>query len=302
MHFRKVAVIFNPKGGSARKSGLDQLMATLLSTGADVVALPTTAQPNSATDLTNSAIADGAQLVIAFGGDGTVRKVAEALVGKATPMAVYPGGTGNLFARSFYSRPTTVNFATMIADGQPQPIDLIRYKCTGEDGSVETGLFLVALGFGGLSDAISTTDPAWKRVFGQLAYAVKVGRASLSPRITKAAFKTAHGEKNDKISTGFVLNVATPLMTNISRGCNASDGLMDVVALKATNFLQLITTSFWLARCKPEHSKHYRRQRVSNIHLSFDTAVCLNVDGDPGPITKDLQLTVLPGAVNMLLS
>lgn len=302
MHFSKVAVIFNPKGGSARKSGLNQLMQTLIATGATVVALPTTAEPNSATELTKAAIADGADLVVAFGGDGTVRKVAEALVGTQTPMAVYPGGTGNLFARSFSSRPTSESFAAMIADGHPQPIDLIRYTCTAEDGSVETGLFLVAMGFGGLSDAISTADPAWKRVFGQLVYAVKVGRASLNPKITATSFATAHGDKKEHIATGFVLNVATPLMTNISRGCNASDGLMDVVALKATNFLQLLSTSFWLARCKPEQSKHYRRQRVSDIRLRFETPVNLNVDGDPGPSTKDLQLTVLPGAVNMLLS
>ena len=46
----------------------------------------------------DAAIARGAPLVVAIGGDGTIRLAADRLVGTGIPLAVVPGGTGNLFS------------------------------------------------------------------------------------------------------------------------------------------------------------------------------------------------------------
>src|SRR3954469_21216199 len=50
--------------------------------------------------LTRRAVAAGASLVFAAGGDGTVRGCAEALAGTGVPLAIVPLGTANLTARA----------------------------------------------------------------------------------------------------------------------------------------------------------------------------------------------------------
>ena len=46
------------------------------------------------------ALANGADVVVAVGGDGTVRTVASAMSGTGHAMGIIPIGTGNLFARN----------------------------------------------------------------------------------------------------------------------------------------------------------------------------------------------------------
>src|SRR5437016_2290273 len=57
-------------------------------------------QPRLATTrLSHDALAAGAKMIVAHGGDGTVNEVMLPLVGGATPLAFWPGGTANVLAR-----------------------------------------------------------------------------------------------------------------------------------------------------------------------------------------------------------
>jgi diacylglycerol kinase family enzyme len=83
--------------------------------------------------LTRLAVEAGADLVVAAGGDGTVRACAEALAGTGIPLAIVPLGTANLVARAL-GVPGQAGRALEVAfGGRDQPIDLGRV--TGADGS-----------------------------------------------------------------------------------------------------------------------------------------------------------------------
>ncbi|MFF2620427.1 diacylglycerol/lipid kinase family protein [Oerskovia jenensis] len=75
---------------------------------------------------TREALARGADIVVAVGGDGTVRAVAEGMVGTGKPMGLVPLGTGNLLAR---------NLDLPITD----PDEALRIVVAGADRVIDVG-------------------------------------------------------------------------------------------------------------------------------------------------------------------
>src|SRR5579884_3097673 len=68
-----------------------------------------TAARGHATELAAEAAADGRDAVVVLGGDGTLNEAANGLAGTATALAVMPGGSTNVFARTIGVRPDPVD-------------------------------------------------------------------------------------------------------------------------------------------------------------------------------------------------
>jgi diacylglycerol kinase family enzyme len=94
---KRLLIIVNPYATTV-SGHLAQLVVAALSATYDVEAVHTTAR-NHATELCREAAHQGYDLVVAFGGDGTVNEAANGLVGSDTPLTCLPGGSNSVFAR-----------------------------------------------------------------------------------------------------------------------------------------------------------------------------------------------------------
>ena len=100
-----------------------------------------------------------ADVVIAAGGDGTVRAVAEGLRDKGVPLALLPSGTGNLLARNLDLPLNSIEHSVLTAfTGADRRIDLGVAEITRPDGTVEENVFLVMAGLGLDAKMIAMTD------------------------------------------------------------------------------------------------------------------------------------------------
>ncbi|MBX9692969.1 MAG: hypothetical protein K2Z81_11340 [Cyanobacteria bacterium] len=301
----RIALVYNPKGGSSSQRGVAALVHAMEGLHSTVKKYPTTPEPGSGAQLAKLAAAEEAEVVVGYGGDGTISQVAEGLIGTGTPMAAYPGGTGNMFARTFYPHPTPASFARMVHVGIPQPIDLLRLTYT-VGGQQYVRRIINGAAFGCLSDAIANVSQDVKRIFGQAAYVANILRTSvdLKPRYLRLVCTDGGSEREFTMLQSSILIVANsfpPLASYLSRGCSASDGLMDVINISAGTFLELASTAFWTGLLRPDRSRFYQRLRTASLTVESDQPVTPNIDGDAAPQASRLQIDVEPGAARVIL-
>jgi diacylglycerol kinase family enzyme len=138
---KRMLLIVNPYATTV-SDRLKNLVVYALQGRFDVETVSTQAQ-NHATEIGREAQDGGYDVVVAFGGDGTLNEVANGLAGTDLPVAVLPGGSTNVVCRTL-GMPNDVVDATehllaLVDDWQPRRIDL---------GMVDDRYFVFACGVG----------------------------------------------------------------------------------------------------------------------------------------------------------
>ena len=95
-----IDVIYNPVAGPRVVNRLERVRSYLSGRGLPF-RIRETASPGDAVMMARESAHEGADAVVAVGGDGTMNEVADGLAGSATRLAFVPHGTGNVFAREF---------------------------------------------------------------------------------------------------------------------------------------------------------------------------------------------------------
>ena len=94
-----IAVVLNTASGTARRPGVAEEIGELFRKAGMDATIEAIDDPRDIAIATRDAMKDGADVIVAAGGDGTVSAVAAELAGKDTPLGVLPLGTLNHFAR-----------------------------------------------------------------------------------------------------------------------------------------------------------------------------------------------------------
>ncbi len=104
--------------------------------------------PGSATELARSAARDGAELVLACGGDGTINEVVNGLARSAVPLALLPAGTANIFAHELRLPLDPVRAARTVVRSSPKRLALGRASWRDSAGARRERYFLSIAGVG----------------------------------------------------------------------------------------------------------------------------------------------------------
>ena len=247
---RRVAVVYNPV-----KIDLDHVREVVHSAARDGGwAEPVwfeTSESDPGAGATQEALKHRPEVVIAAGGDGTVRAVAEVVAGSDAALALLPSGTGNLLARNLNVPLNDVSAAVDLAFGQDEwAIDVGEITIRRVDGSRERRSFLVMAGVGLDAKMPAATDDELKKKASWLAY-VKAIAVALRDQSNLGGRIQLDERPARRLSAHTVIDAncgSLPGKILLLPEAQVDDGVLDVVMFRPKHLLgwvQIITKVFW---------------------------------------------------------
>ena len=315
---RRAAVVYNPIKVDLAKLRLSVTGAATAAGWDESLWLPTSLQ-DPGSEAARIAMDRGASVVLAAGGDGTVRAVAEVLRGTGIALAVVPAGTGNLLARNLKLPLSSIDEATTIAfTGVDRPVDVGVASITTEVGATSEYVFLVMAGIGLDARMIASTSADLKKRMGWLAY-VDAG-ARVIPTAKPFRIRYSVDGRTDRpahVSTILIANCGLlPGNMQFLPEARIDDGILDIAVLQPKGFLGWL--AIWrrvtwengvlrrsaagrriIDRTESSNERVMTTLRGAGIRIALEHPQEFEIDGDEFGTVRAATFRADPGALTV---
>jgi diacylglycerol kinase (ATP) len=286
----RVAVVAH--NGKTLDGGLVELRRVLERYGVDDPLWYEVPKSRKAPKRVQRALDEGAELVFAWGGDGTVQRCLDVLAGTGVPLAIVPAGTANLLATNL-GIPAGIEGAVEAGlRGARRTIDVGR--ANGERFGVMAGAGLDAA-------MIRDADAGLKDRIGRIAY-VWTGARNVAAHPPFEARISVDGSTwfKDRTSCILVGNVGS-LFGGVDAFDDArpDDGMLELGVVTAESGLEWARTIARTAIGTTARSPFVQVTRARSIEVTLDRKVLYEIDGGDREKVKKLTIDVEPGAVEV---
>ena len=255
---------------------------------AEPVLLPTSAA-DPGTGPAGRALQLGAAMVVAVGGDGTVRACAHALAGTDVPLGIVPAGSANLVARALGLPGRLESAVTVAFGGRDRRIDA---------ASAQEMTFAAMAGIGLDAAVVGASAVAAKRLAGWPAYAAAAAGqlhrrpATFTLRLDGGAPLTGPA-RSIAVGNCGLLPGGFPIMPD----ARLDDGMLDVAILAPAGPLGWASIGYRVTVRSRRDDGHLVRLRARRVEVVADAVQPRQVDGEIISAAATLSVTVQPGAL-----
>ena len=239
------------------------------------------------------ALAEGAELLFAWGGDGTVQRCIDALAGSDTALAILPAGTANLLATNL-DIPQDIEQAVAIGlRGERHQIDV---------GCFEGERFAVMAGVGFDASMIQQADGTLKDRLGRVAY-IWTGSQNLRAKPFRAKIKVDG-------APWYAGDASCILVGNVGRlfggievfeDARPDDGRFEIGIVNAEGVADWVRTLARTAVGQAERSPLVQATTATKIKVKLSRKMLYELDGGDRSKVKSFKVSVQPGAVTLCL-
>lgn len=304
----KVLFVINPAAGHGRGgerwTAARALAAELWPGHAEAV----TERPGHGRELARAAVLDGAELVVAVGGDGTLGEVVDGYLSvpeqarRAATIATFPAGSGCDFARHAGVPSEPRAWADALSAGRRRMLDGALASFRGADGAPRSRRFLNVAALGLAGDVAVGVQKRGKPLGGTLTYLVEGLRAVAAARPRRARL-VVDGVAEPAAEYHLIAAANTSTIgggMKVAPQADAEDGLLDLLTvgpLPRARLLGLMPRVYSGAHVGAEGVTLRRARRVE---VRSDEPLPLNIDGDLDGTTPAV-FEALPRAIAFLL-
>lgn len=285
----KVAVVAH--SGKTLGGGLPELRRALAAQGVEDPLWYEVPKSRKAPAQLKRALAEGAELVFAWGGDGMVQRCVDSLAGTSVDLAIVPAGTANLFATNL-GIPADIGDAVAVGlRGARRKIDVGRFD--GERFAVMAGAGFDAL-------MIRDAGGGLKTRLGRAAY-VWTGSESLRSKPFRAAIKVDGAPWYEGKASCILLGNVGKLFGGVEvfEDAREDDGKLELGVVTADGLME------WgrmLARAvvgTPSNSPLARTTKAQRVKVKLSRKVLYELDGGDRKKVKEFKVKVEAGAISV---
>lgn len=296
MHtFHKVRIFYNRRSGPgiSRFQRVEEAFERAWENTAEEIGWYFPASLDDSRRKVRAALDDGADLIVAAGGDGTVSSIGVELAGTDVPLAVVPMGSGNGLARHFRQKLDPAEAVAQLAGGKVVPMD-VAYA----NGRA----FLVSASVAWDADLVRAYDRLPLRGVGSY---VLAGAMTLLDYTPQPLSVSVDGEAPFTIDDPLLFTVGNVSGWGggalIDPAADASDGRLELVAGRKRDAARMLGD---IAVVFTEGS----RALPGAIHRSFSrmlvkrpSAAPIQLDGERVDADASIEFTVEPGSLRILV-
>jgi diacylglycerol kinase family enzyme len=280
------------------------------------VEVEATDSKDHATEIGRDAVDGGYDIVVAFGGDGTVNEVVNGLAGTGIPVTFLPGGNTNVVCRTLGIPndvvDATEHLLTLADDFNPRKVDL---------GLVNDRYFVFSCGAGIDATVVEKVDarPRLKRRAGPYFYTWVAAASYYREYLRKPVRLEATidgGERHDGVtvlaqnSDPFTYFGRQPI--HVCENVAIDDGSLGMVILKRASQLDVLSVIPRLLSNRLSAARHGQVESFEHLNEAVIRSVSpaddagtlrqfpVQVDGDYIGLFDEITLKAAPGALTLL--
>lgn len=286
----RLLFIVNPISGRSSKGNILSAITDSIDMQKYDVTIRFTNHSGHATTLASEAVAEGYDVVVAVGGDGTVNEVARALVGTDTALGILPCGSGNGLARHLHIPMNARKAVEIINAGEVDAIDVMTVNgqycfCTAGVGY----------------DAKVSADYAKESRRGLVTYAKKAIGGWLEYEPEDYII-----EVNDQILKRKALAIVCANANqwgndfHVAPKASLKDGLIDVTIIHPMKLQNAISMPVQMLGYSFDRNPDVETIKTSSIVIKKRNIGAIHIDGEPIAWEKNIKITIVPSGIRVI--
>ncbi|MCK4934029.1 MAG: diacylglycerol kinase family lipid kinase [Simkaniaceae bacterium] len=286
---KKILFIINPKAGISKKSTTEAAIVKHLDHDQFNYKIAYTKGPKDATLISNKAVLEKTDIIVAVGGDGTVNEVAKGLIATQSTLAIIPKGSGNGLARHLKIPMREKNAIKLINELHCKHIDTVRINddsyigVAGVGFDAQVSLAFEKFGKRGPASYLMVVISELQR-YQPKEYELVIDGTLVHEQAFLITFANSAQYGNNVI---------------IAPQARIDDGFLDVMIIK--DFPKHATAGIVheLLNKKLDNSKYTKTYRCQEVIIKKPYSQ-IHIDGEPSSYTESVFIRVMPSSLKIL--